>query len=75
MVTSPAFADHLIGRHAKTPSIPRPSIRALFGAFGTALEATAEYRRLNGLTDDQLAARGLSRADVARAVFDTRYSD
>lgn len=75
MASSSVIADHKIGRLAITPSPRRPGLSALFGAFPTALEAAAEYRRLSGMTDAQLARRGLTRTDLAGVVFDGHYRD
>lgn len=46
----------------------------VFASLPNAMAATAEMRRLNGLTDAQLAARGLTRADLPKIVFSHYFS-
>lgn len=50
----------------------RPSFFARFDAFFTdisrARACASEYEHLSGLSDDQLAARGLRRTDLVRHV-------
>ncbi|MEM7506098.1 MAG: hypothetical protein AAF415_05085 [Pseudomonadota bacterium] len=45
------------------------AITDVFSSLPNAMAATAEMRRLNGLTDAQLEARGLTRADLPKIVF------
>jgi hypothetical protein len=57
-----------------SPSILR-SMAAAFGRVETAFRASAEFERLNALTDAQLRARGLRRDDLAETVFAKHYRD
>lgn len=44
-------------------------IVGLFGDIGRARHAVNEYERLNRLSDEALAARGISRADLPSLAF------
>ncbi len=46
----------------------------IFGGFTTAQSAANDYERLSARSDAQLAADGLSRADIARAVFERHFA-
>ncbi|MEM1277109.1 MAG: hypothetical protein AAGH74_11335 [Pseudomonadota bacterium] len=52
-------------------------IREILGAFAAlpnAFAATEDYRRLEAMTDAQLAKRGLTRAEIAREVYKAHFS-
>ncbi|MEM9044684.1 MAG: hypothetical protein AAGC81_08300 [Pseudomonadota bacterium] len=52
-------------------------VREIIGAFAAlpnAFAATEDYRRLEEMTDAQLAAKGLKRADIAREVYKAHFS-
>ena len=48
-------------------------IGAVFGDIGRANAAVRAYERLNAMTDERLAARGLTRADVVSAALDASF--
>jgi|AACY02.3.fsa_nt_gi hypothetical protein len=54
-VTAPSFLAALVAR-----------IDALLGHFEAAMSAAEVYERLDELSDADLAARGVSRADLAK---------
>lgn len=62
-----AFTTNIHARRTQ-----RPSFFARFDAFFTSVAharaCSAQYQSLAGLTDAQLAARGLKRADIVRHV-------
>ena len=45
------------------------AIAGYFEAYAEAASRADEFERLNALTDEELAARGLTRADIGRYVF------
>ena len=52
-------------------------VREIFGAFDAlpnAFAATEDYRRLEAMTDAQLEAQGLTRADIAREVYKAHFA-
>lgn len=50
------------------------AISGFFGDIGRARRASNLYSDLAGLSDEQLRARGLSRAEIARHAFDTAFA-
>lgn len=53
---------------------PRSVLALLVRALGAGLAAGRDLRRLNNMTEGQLAARGLSRADLPRALFERHFA-
>ncbi|MEM6933167.1 MAG: hypothetical protein AAF526_06200 [Pseudomonadota bacterium] len=49
------------------------AILGAFAALPNAFAATDEYRRLDAMTDDQLARLGLKRHELARIVYDHHF--
>ncbi|MEM7668164.1 MAG: hypothetical protein AAF317_03310 [Pseudomonadota bacterium] len=49
------------------------AILGAFAALPNAFAATDEYRRLDSMTDDQLARRGLKRSDLSRIVYNHHF--
>lgn len=43
--------------------------------FSTGMRAAADYRQLEAMTEGQLAARGLTRAGIPRAVFERHFAE
>ena len=54
---------------------PHRQARRLIRFFSTGMRAAADYRRLEAMTDGQLAAQGLTRADIPGAVFERHFAD
>lgn len=46
----------------------------LNGSLGHALDASHDYERFSRLSDEQLAARGLTRETLPQHVFDKHFS-
>ena len=49
------------------------SIGEFFGDIGRANHAAATYERLNAMSDERLAARGLKRGDIVAAAFEAAF--
>ncbi len=49
------------------------NIGRVAGSIAAGQRAAVDYRRLNSRTDAQLAADSISRADVARIVFERHF--
>jgi hypothetical protein len=49
------------------------NIGRVFGSIAAAQDAAAEYERMNNRTDAELAAKGLHRSDVSRAIFELHF--
>ena len=49
------------------------NIGRIFGSITAAQRAADDFQRINARTDAQLAADGISRADVARIVFEQHF--
>ena len=62
-----------------TASAPAPlprlslSVATLFGAFADSLSRTRQITALSGLSDAELADRGLRRGDIARYITQESY--
>jgi len=48
-------------------------VARIFGSIAAGQRAANEFDRMNNQTDAQLAASGMTRADVARQVFEKHY--
>ncbi|MBY8975394.1 hypothetical protein KHP62_06230 [Rhodobacteraceae bacterium NNCM2] len=49
-------------------------IVSAFSAIPSAFAATEDYRRLEGMTDAQLAEKGLKRSDLAREIYKRHFA-
>ena len=49
------------------------NIGRIFGSIAAAQRAADDFQRMNARTDAQLAADSISRADVARIVFERHF--
>jgi hypothetical protein len=49
------------------------SIMTAFGSVAAAHRATMDFRSLESQTDAQLAAQGITRADLSRVLFDRHF--
>lgn len=49
------------------------SITALIASVQTGIRAAQDFETLSSLSDEALAERGLTRAEISRAVFDTHF--
>ena len=59
-------------RQVKPPS---KEARRLLQVFSQGMKAAADYRRLDAMTDGQLAAQGLTRANLPRHLFERHFAD
>lgn len=50
------------------------SLAKILAAFRTAMDAAADYKRLDARSDASLASEGLTRADVARLVKERHFA-
>ncbi|HSF96763.1 MAG TPA: hypothetical protein VLA52_17180 [Thermohalobaculum sp.] len=66
ILSRPGFRFGLFGTLAK--------IGDLFVSIAAAHQTAADFERMNNRTDAQLAAQGLRRADVSRAVFERNFA-
>lgn len=48
-------------------------ISAFFGAFAAGNAAARDFEHLQGMSDEALAAKGLTRSEVARAVLERNF--
>ena len=49
------------------------SIGSFFGDIGRANEAVRTYNRLDAMSDERLASRGLERRSIAAAAFESAF--
>ena len=49
------------------------NIGRIFGSIAAGQRAAKDFQRMNARTDTRLAADGIRRADVARAVFERHF--
>ena len=67
--TIPSWAARLGLGPAKPARPPHQRLRRLIRMFSTGMSAAADYRRLEAMTEGQLAPLGLTRTDIPRVLF------